>query len=683
MGRLAGLLERRRWALLGAWAAIVAAAVPFALRQSDALTASGFAVAGSQSTRAEQVIGSQIAPEFRATVLAGVLVGHGSRTDVVAALGALRRATAGVRGVSMPRVISEFALYEATHRPGRPVLVPLAVSVSEFDAPDVAARLRGRLGLASGGGRFGALQLHLVGQGALWAGVLDLSKHDLAHAERLGFPIVFLILLAVFGSLAAAALPLALGGVAVVVTGALVYWLSRVTAVNVYATNVASMIGIGVAVDYALFVLVRFREELRAGAAPSQARLTAMRTSGLAVVYSGLAVAGALAALLLVSSSAVRSLAVASIVVVAVSVLASATLLPALLGVAERRTRTRRPPRAFARWAQAVMARPAWALAAGLVVMLALSLPAIGLRVADGALTQFPRGNETRAGFEAARQVTGPGRGSPVKLLVPTAGLDRAVALLRADPEVVLTGVRTRTRDHRLILVVATARHDGDSAAVRALVRRLRRELPRGTIVGGNTAAQIDFDHAVVGSLWKVALLVVALAFAVLLALLRAPLLALQAVLANVLSVGVAYGVLSAVFVHGWLPVGLEHPGYVDTIAIPLVFVIVFGLSMDYEVFLLSRVRERRLQGAGTRDAVGDAVGTSARTITSAALVMVAVFVVFVITGVPAIQEVGLGCAVAIAVDATVVRLVLVPAAMALAGERCWWTPARGARTTA
>jgi uncharacterized membrane protein YdfJ with MMPL/SSD domain len=200
-------------------------------------------------------------------------------------------------------------------------------------------------------------------------------------------------------------------------------------------------------------------------------------------------------------------------------------------------------------------------------------------------------------------------------------------------------------------------------------VRRLRRTLPRGSVVGGDTAAQVDFNHAITGSLWKIGVWILLATFVLLVVMLRAIPLALQAVVANVLSVAASFGILTLVEVTG------KAGGYVDTVTIPIILAVVFGLSMDYEVFLLSRIHERRDGGADTRTAVLEGIAGSGRTITGAALVMVAVFACFALTGVPVIAQIGLGAAVAIAIDATLVRLVLVPAAMTLLGERCWWAP--------
>ncbi|HEU0250781.1 MAG TPA: MMPL family transporter, partial [Solirubrobacteraceae bacterium] len=243
-----------------------------------------------------------------------------------------------------------------------------------------------------------------------------------------------------------------------------------------------------------------------------------------------------------------------------------------------------------------------------------------------------------------------------------------AARVLAHDPEVVAVESSIRSRDGHEMLIRAVLRHDGESLQAREAVRRLRSRLPAGALLGGDAAFLDDYRAEVIGSLWKVALFVMGVTFLVLMMLLRSIVLPLKAVVMNLLSVGAAYGVLTLVF------------GTVETLIPVLVLAVVFGLSMDYEVFLLSRIRERYAATGDTRRAVAEGLSSSAATITSAALIMVCVFTVFALTGVPSIKQLGLGCALAIAIDATIVRLVLVPTAMELFGKWNWWLPPPVAR---
>jgi uncharacterized membrane protein YdfJ with MMPL/SSD domain len=716
MDRLAGFLERRRRVVLLAWIVVLVAAVPFAAKQTDHLTSGGFEVPGSQS----QVVSENI-HRF-----------EGAQRDNLAVVLARRPGSnaASVRAQvdRVGRIAAELPHVELTERAAAAArrdassasitVVPLAVEGSRDQTADMAVDFRDRLGTAARDG----VEPHLVGQQALWAGMQDLTKEDLASAERIGFPVVLIILLAVFGSLAAAALPLALGFASVTITGGIIYFLSQATPMSVFVTNIASMIGIGVAVDYSLFVLARYREEIRGGLERVEARRVALRTSGLAVTFSGITVMLSLAGLYLVHSTTIRSMAMGAIVVVAISILAAVTLLPVLMSLLGRRayargrlailfgllvrnvhTRRRRAgstsatprPGFWERWTAIVTARPWISALLTAAVLLALAIPALSLHFGNGALRQFPEGNETRVGAELAAKRTGPGATGPVHAVAELgsgrvtddanrAALTSYVSDLRADPEVARVLQPQPSRDGRAALITVVPRHDPESDEAKALVERMRGDLGAlGGVadvrVGGATAFNSDFVDLVSGSMWKILLFVLVFSYLVLFLLLRSVLLPLKAVVMNLLSVAAAYGVLVMVFQYGWFDglLGYDSLGYVNAMTPPFLLAIVFGLSMDYEVFLLSRIRERYDVTGDTRRSVAEGLRASAGTISSAALIMVAVFAVFAGTGTPSIKEIGVGMSVAIALDATLVRLILVPATMEIMGRWNWWLPKR------
>ena len=686
-------IRRHRRAVLAFWALALITAVPFAMKQSDNLTGGGYAVPGSQSEAVRAEVERNYARDASATMAAVIIPAPGApAAEVREAIGEIERAAGEEPLVALTAPAREQALRRAAS--GETLIVPLAMEVDDQQAVDVAAGLRERLGLGlASESEAGAVTTHLVGQGALWARMQELAKHDVKAAEKTGFPIVALILLAVFGSLAAAALPLVLGFASVLLTGGLIYALSMAMDMSVFVTNMASMIGIGVAVDYSLFVLARYREEIAAGKDPESARSAAMATSGLAVIFSGVTVIASLAGLFLIDTTAIRSMAIGAIVVVAVAIVASATLLPALISKLGHRAWARGPifrrlrhrttdgTGFWGRWTGMVMRRPVVSLVAAAAVLLALAAPALNFQTTNGSLRQFDPKDETRQGFEAAAATQGPGASAPVRVLArfgegdATAPANRAALSdirdgLARDGEVAKVAAPVVGDDGRSALLVAQLRHDGEAPEAKAAIARLRETLPatssRADIaVGGTTAGQEDFRDTVAGSMWKIVLFVLGLSFVLLMVLLRSVILPLKAVLMNLLSVGAAYGVLTLVF------------GEVEAVTPPLILAIVFGLSMDYEVFLLSRIRERYNATGDTQQAVAEGLATSARTISSAALIMVAVFMVFVMTGLPSIQQIGLGNAVAILVDATIVRLALVPAAMKLLGKWNWWMPAR------
>jgi uncharacterized membrane protein YdfJ with MMPL/SSD domain len=712
MRALATFLGRRRKLVLVAWVLVVVLAMPFASRQTEHLTGGGFDVPGSQSMKASE----SLQEDF------------GSQADGIAVvLKAAPEATAAERAAAVARVGDEVAsldedvsLPPATAALARRqlqqkdvVLLPLRSGLGSDQLIDPAVSLRKEL---EPGDEAGGVTPYLVGQPTIWAGMQEISKEDLTKAEVLGFPIVAIILLIVFGSLAAAALPLALGFVSVLVTGALIYFISLEMTTSVFVTNMASMIGIGVAVDYSLFILARYREEREAGHEKDEARALALSTSGLAVTFSGLAVIISLAGLWMVDNQALRSMALGAMTVVAVSILTATTLLPALIamlgdrvlpggvvgrasGFFRRRFYRRRTPaqleagdnRFWRAWTERVMARPWTAIAGVSAVLLLLASPLLSIKTGGEALKQFPESSDVRVGSELASAQLGGGT-DPIQIVAAFGGSpdggDRAAVAglareLQGTPGV--SGIAPPAFAGDSVLVQVTPRAPSESDAATALVDRLRDDVIPASVlaehasvnVGGETARNEDLRDQIGGSMWKIVLFVLALSFVVLMVMLRSVILPLKAVVMNLLSIGAAFGVIIAIFQWGWLDgfLGFESQGGIDIINIPLIFAVVFGLSMDYEVFLMSRIRERYMLHGDNERAVAEGLSSSARTISSAALIMSAVFAVFVLTGVPSIKELGLGSAVAIAIDATLVRLILVPAAMKLMGDWNWWMP--------
>ncbi len=714
MNRLAGVLGRRRRWVVGVWLLIVLAALPFAAKQTEHLTGGGFDVPGSQSYAASQALQEEFGEKADGIAVALQAAPGASAAERAAAVTRVREQVAAVEEVTMPPAAALAARRQLQERGF--ALIELRSEQTADELIDSAVDLRAEV---DPGTAVGAVTPYLVGQPTIWAGMQEISKEDLTKAEVSGFPIVALILLVVFGSLAAAALPLTLGFVSVLVTGALIYFISLQMTTSVFVTNMASMIGIGVAIDYSLFILARYREERQQGHDLADARARALSTSGLAVTFSGIAVIVSLAGLWMVDNQALRSMALGAMTVVAVSILTAITLLPALIamlgdrvmpgGIVGRvadffrrrfyRRRTAEQTAAAAagrsefweRWTARVMARPWTAVIAVSGVLLVLASPLLSMETGTEALAQFPKDSDVRVGNELAGEQLGGGT-DPIQVVAtfdgPPTFEERAATLgyargLARTPGVSAVAPPIYAGDSALVQLTSQA--DSESAAAIALVKRLRVEAPatalgeRATVsVGGETARGADVRDQISGSMWKIIVFVLALSFLVLMVMLRSLILPLKAVLMNLLSIGAAYGILVAIFQWGWFDsvLGFESQGALDTINVPLIFAVVFGLSMDYEVFLMSRIRERFMRHGDNEKAVAEGLASSARTISSAALIMTCVFAVFILTGVPSIKELGLGCAVAIAIDATLVRLILVPAAMKLMGDWNWWMPA-------
>ncbi len=715
MNKFAGVLGRRRRWVVGIWVVIVLAALPFAMNQTEHLTGGGFDVPGSQSDTVSESLQAEFGEKAEGIAVALQAAPDAGAAERAAAVARVEEEVDAVDDVSVAPVAARQARrqLEATGF----ALVPVSSALSSDELIDSAATLREDM---DPGTALGGVTPYLVGQPTIWAGMQEISKEDLAKAEGTGFPIVALILLVVFGSLAAAALPLTLGFVSVLVTGALIYFISMQMTTSVFVTNMASMIGIGVAIDYSLFILARYREERQAGLSKDDARAKALSTSGLAVSFSGLAVIISLAGLWMVDNQALRSMALGAMMVVAVSILTATTLLPALIAMLgdrvlpggivgrvndffRRRFYRRRTPEQAAiaaagrsqfweGWTARVMAHP-WVAVIGVsAVLLFLASPLLSLETGTEALAEFPKDSDVRIGNELASEALGGGT-DPIQIVAtfdsaPDAAdrvaVDAFAATVGETPGVSAVAPPTYAGDSALVQATPSAGSESDAAI--AVVQDLRdRVIPASELgqaasvdVGGETARGFDVREQISGSMWKIILFVLALSFLVLMVMLRSLVLPLKAVLMNLLSIGAAYGVLVAVFQWGWLDslLGFESQGALSTINVPLIFAVVFGLSMDYEVFLMSRIRERYMQHGENERAVAEGLSSSARTISSAALIMTSVFAVFILTGVPSIKELGLGCAVAIALDATLVRLILVPAAMKLMGDWNWWMPA-------
>lgn len=711
MMRISSNLRRYRWAVFAAWLLLLVPSVYLAMNQSGNLTGGGFEVAGSQSLYVQRQLEAQF-PDQGASPLALVAAPRpdASFSDMNDAVAHLERLAAEVPSVTViPNPLGAPGAQPAP-QPDRPYVIALQLDFENTGAVDVAKQLREKVGIDGdqpGEMENGKVRLYVIGQGALGAAATLATKHDIAQAEKWNLPIVLIVLLAVFGSLAAAAMPLLLGICTVAVTMGLVYLLSTFTTMSVFVTSTVSMFGIAVAIDYSLFILMRFREELRAGRDPEDAADAAMATSGLAVVLSGLTVIASVTGIYLINTPVLQSMATGAILAVALAVLTSTTLTPAVLATfgraAAKRSSylhwSRRPEstqsRFWSRWVGGVMRRPWLSALAATALLLALAAPAFSMILGNSMQRQFEPTHEIRGGVNAAAQALGPGALGPVRVLVTFPDGNPASA---AAKEPLLDSIRQKMtqapntvsvtqamfgNDYRSALLSAVLSVDPEDLSARDTVDWMRAEVPpvaqdRARIdVGGPTALIKDFDDRVAHTQPLVFGFVALIAFVMLLISIRSVVLAFKGVLMTVLSVAAAYGSLVVVFQWGWFSdLGFKQLSSLDSTIPPLVLALTFGLSMDYEIFLLTRIRERFLQTGNTRDAVAYGVSTSARTITSAALIMIAVFIGFAFAGMPLVAQLGVACAVAIAVDATVVRLILVPALMAMFDKWNWWLPA-------
>ena len=538
----------------------------------------------------------------------------------------------------------------------------------------------------------------VTGGSAVFHDFDQVNASDLRRAEALQIPLVLLVLVLVLGSLVAAGVPIASTAISIAVTMGILVAAARTIDMSIYVRNIVALVGIGVCVDYALFLVRRFREEKDAGRPRTEAVEVTMATAGRAVFFSGLTVVVAVAGLFAVNLPIFTAFAIGSIAVVVVAVTCALTLIPAVLAVLDGRINAlrigpRRPPRPveesrMGRWAETVMRRPWQFLIGGSAVLLALAVPALFLEFGSSGSTSLPPDAPSIRAAAVIADLGGAGAVAPIRVIVdgddgaPSDAAVRAViADASRDPDVVATREHRWSDDGHAAVFEVIARYDEDDPRSHDLVARLRESLtspPGSTVfVGGAPAQNLDFNTTVGTSLPRVIALVMVLTFAVLVVLFRSVLLPLKAVVMTLLSVLATYGVLVVVFQWGVADslLGFENLGHVTAWVPPFLFSIMFGLSMDYEVFLLTRVREGRDLLGDDRRAVAWGLARSGAIITAAAAIMIVVFLCFLSNRLIPIKETALGLAVAIFLDVTIVRLILAPAFMVIAGRWNWWVP--------
>ncbi|GLZ04285.1 membrane protein [Actinomadura sp. NBRC 104412] len=670
LGRAAAL---RPWRFVVAWVLVIGAVAGVAGVAGGSLQ-DDYTLAGTGSQRAADLLTERFPALSGADARVVVHAGKG-RVDPAGLEGA-RRELAKLPHVSVvePAVPS---------RDGATALITVRYDVLVTDlAPDeTLERLRG----ATAGLERAGNQVEFGGE------VPENVTAPDGVAEVVGVVAALVILLLAFGSVVAAGLPLAvaLAGLGAGVLGITI--LAAFANVATTAPTLAVMTGLGVGIDYALFILTRHREGLAQGLSVHEAAGRANATAGLSVLFAGFTVLLALSGLVLSRIPVFMTMGFATGIVVAATVAGAVTLLPAVLGLAGRRVLRRRDraegatiraesPR-VRRWAEHVGRHPwPWLLAA-LALMLTLAAPALGMRTWPSDASSEPESNTARQAYDLVADAYGPGANGPLLVAVDLrespdiAGLR---ARLAATEGVVGVAPPQVSPDGSAAVVVVTPAYGPQDERVVDLVDRVRADvLPPGSEITGLTAAYVDLSRVLDERLWPVIGVVVATSFVMLMIVFRSLLAPLKAAAMNLLSIGAAYGALTAIFQWGWGAelLGLPHGVPVSSFILLLMFAVLFGVSMDYEVFLLSRVREEWLRTGNARASVSTGLAVTGRVISSAALIMVAVFLGFALDPGLVVKQMGVGLAVAVALDATVVRLVLVPATMALLGRANWWLP--------
>ncbi|MCW2795576.1 MMPL family transporter [Nocardioides sp.] len=675
---------RRPWRTLASWLLLMG--VVFVLAGiGGGHFSDDFSAKGSQSDQAMQLLDEKFPQAEQANALVVFAVEDGTtlqehRQDVTKVL-------ADVAGVAHIETVADPFAAGTISDDGR-----IGYAQLTLDAPAVDL----------GKGSFAVLSQHLDAVGVpglrleLGGDAVFLNAPDESSpAEGIGILVALLVLLVAFGTVVAAVVPigLAITSVGAGIGGILV--LASVMNVSPSAIPVAGVVGIGVGIDYALFIVARYRENRSAGQTNQTALSNAMASSGAAVVFAGGTVVVAMAALALTGLGVLTSIGLATALVVLTAVAAAVTLLPALLSLlgdridSGRLVRRHRPAKRLEasgwwRFAHRVSGRPWPYLLGAVVVLVGLALPAFWIQTGFPAAGDAPSHTTHRQAYDLLDQGFGPGVNGPMLVVVDldTAGVSAAevpalATEIGASSHIASVGGPVTSADGSTVIfsvVPTTGPADPETSVAISEVRDL---LPDNVYVTGVTALTGDLNTQLGHTLPIFIGAVLGAAFLLLMLVFRSVVVPLKAAVMNLLSIGGAYGVLVAVFQWGWGSslIGLEGPTPITSLIIVIMFPILFGLSMDYEVFLISRIREEFVRTGDNVESVARGLAGTGRVITSAALIMVVVFLAFVASPVPSLKMLGLGLAVAILIDATIVRMVLVPATMALLGKANWWLP--------
>jgi RND superfamily putative drug exporter len=670
LDRLGDLAYRRRGRIVLAWIAVLAAVVTIVSRFAGDFS-TDFSMPRSESQSAADLIEEHFPRSSGQSVNVVWAAPTGAREAQprIDALLAQAEHVEGVGEASPPRYSPDGTIGLAQLELERPAF--------QLDA-ESGERLLELADETSGEG----LRIELGGN-------LIQQAQEGAPPEMAGLIAAAFVLLIAFGSIVAAGLPLLVAVFGLGLSATLIGVLAALVDTPAFAPAVAGLIGIGVGIDYSLLILTRFRSALSGGVEVRDALVEAISTAGRSVIVAGLTVVISLFGLFFMGVSFLYGVALSASLAVLVVVAASVTLLPALLAFAGRRVDRLRIPglgrslqsgggTLATQWSHLVQRRAGTAAIAGAAVLIALTAPVLGLRYGFPDEGNDPSGSSTRAAYELVSRGFGPGATGPLLVVAdqPPA-LEQFAGELRGQPSVAFVSPARLSPDGEAAVLTVVPTTSPQDSETTELVRDLRERAGPGLYVGGLSAAFVDQSGYVADRIPLFFGGVLLLSFFVLLAAFRAPLIALKAGVMNLLSVGAAYGVVALAAEGGALGslLGVDTDTPVPPFIPVMMFAILFGLSMDYEVFLLSRVREEYLRTGNTSRAVADGLAKTARVITAAAAIMVVVFLAFVFSTEVFLKLMGVGMATAILVDATLVRMVLVPAVMQLLGRRNWWIP--------
>jgi RND superfamily putative drug exporter len=681
IGRLGRLAATHRRAVFVAWALIAVGLGVLAPRVETALSGAGWEASGSESVRVREQLQHQLGGSGSYALQ---VVVH-SPTETASDPGFRRSLTAvehvlgddpAVAAVVPPRA-------GATISADGHTAIVLGTAARGPNAMVAAAeRLRPDVDAAAGPGT----TANVAGAAAMWADFNEANRDAMLRSELISWPVTLAILILAFGSLVAAGLPLMLTIIGLVASGGVFYLGTLIGPISIWAMNFALMFALALGIDYALFLVMRFRRGLDRGLDPVAAVGETMDTAGKAVLFSALTVLVSISAVMLVPSPAFRSVSIGIIVSVLFVLAAALTLLPAVLAKLGPRIdrfalpwahrREDRGPSRLERWGELLWRRPLLFGTLALALLVALALPALSLKTGMPSIKVVPKDDSSRLGYRQVSTAFGAGAPATLQVTAPHQAAAATAAALEADPGISSVSAPVSGAGG-MTLIDAVPSSGAASDRFDSTVERVRAELPAAALVGGAAAENHDLEAALRAKVPLAIGLVVGLGFVLLLIAFQAPLVAAIAVLANLLSTAAAFGVAKLIFQDGNLTglLGFESQGFIDAWGPIFFFAMIFAIAMDYTVFLLSSARERWERTGDAKQAMVGGLASSGRVVLAAGAVMVAVFFTFALSGPLPPKEMGVILGVAVLLDTFPVRLLLLPVFIRLAGAAAWSMP--------
>jgi putative drug exporter of the RND superfamily len=680
IGRLGRYTATRFRVVLVGWVLLALVFGFFAPRVETALSGAGWETTGSQSVQARQLINR----DFRGLSSYGLMtvlysptrtVNDPAYQRVIASVERTLQANPAVRGVTAP------SSGVSISRDGHTAIVQAGAARSSNGMVRAADELKGKLAALSSAG----VAVHLTGASGMWSDFNAANRAAMMKSEVISWPVTLGILLLAFGSLVAAGLPLLLTMVGLACAAGLLYLGTLVMPISIWAMNFALMFALALGIDYALFIVHRFRGAFfghRLSAV--EATAVTMDTAGKAVLFSGVTVLISLSAVMLVPSPAFRSMSLGIMLAVIFVLTATLTLLPALLARLGPKVDKLALPWAhsgehhsarFQAWGERLWRQPVRYGAVALLVLVGLALPITQLKTSMPSIRVVPSSDSSRIGYHQVQGAFGPGATGPLQIVTPAGQAGAAAQITSRDPGVAAL-MPTQTSGG-YALITAIPKQDPSNPAVGTTIDRLRAELPPGSLIGGAVAENHDLQAALAAKTPLVIAVVLGLGFVLLLVALQAPLIAAAGVLTNLLATGAAFGVAKWIFQDGTLHslLGFQPQGFLDAWGPVFFFAMIFAISMDYTVFLLSSAKEHWDHSHDARTAMVGGVAHSGRVIFAAGAVMVAVFFTFALSGPLPPKEMGIILGIAVLLDAALIRLLLIPVLLRLMGRWAWYLP--------